>query len=444
MTDRIHEDCRFSGHVQVTVTEKAVRAREASRAMLASRDDVRRGALEAIADALEAAATRLQEANLLDLDAARTSGLDEALLGRLELSAGKLATAVDGMRQVAAGPDPVGRTLRQTDLDEELELYQVTAPLGVVACIFESRPDVCIQIPTLSLRTANAVLLKGGREADHTNRAIVEVLRASLAKSGLPEDAVQLLEGRAEVEELLRLEEHVDLIVPRGGNELVRHIQRNTRIPVLGHAAGVCHIYVDRAADLEKAQRIVVDAKLDSPTACNAVETLLVHQDLRAWLDGFMDQLRAAGVALHAGDADFDREYGAAELSVRIVADLDEALLHIARHGSGHTDAIVTEDPAAMRRFVNGVDSAGVFVNASTRFADGYRYGLGAEVGISTGKIHARGPVGMDGLLSTRWILVGSGHRAGDYHKTGFHHIHHTPDPDAMRGRLRSWEELHA
>ncbi len=420
--------------------EKAVRARNAARAMLATPDQARQEALGAIADALEAAAPRLHAAN--DKDLATADGLEPSLLERLRFGPDKLAIVVDGLRQVARLADPVGRTVCRTDMDNDLHLWQVTQPIGVIACIFESRPDVCIQIPALTLRTANAVLLKGGKEATHTNAAIVAVLREALATTSLPPDAVQLLEDRTEVTDLLELDSHVDLIVPRGGNELVRHIQRNTRIPVLGHAAGICHVYIDADADLNKAERIVVDAKLDSPSACNAVETLLVHDAHRAWLPEFLVRLQAAGITVHAGDADWDKEYGTPEINVRIVANLAEAVEHIARHGSGHTDAIITEDPTAMRSFVDTVDSAGVFVNASTRFADGYRYGLGAEVGISTGKIHARGPVGVEGLVTTRWILVGNGHRAADYHDHGFQHIHFEPDPDAYRNH--AWETLHA
>ncbi len=422
--------------------DKALRAHNAARAMLASPDQARMDALNQVADALLAAAPAIHDANQQDLADATAAGLDAPLLQRLHFGPDKLATVVDGLRQVATLADPVGRTVRHTDMDDDLHLWQVTQPIGVIACIFESRPDVCVQIPALTIRTANAVLLKGGKEAARTNAAIIQAIQEALEGTAIPPDAVQLLEDRTEVTELLALDSHVDLIVPRGGNDLVRHIQQNTRIPVLGHAAGICHIYVDGDADLEKAERIVIDAKLDSPSACNAVETLLVHKRHRDWLTAFMDRLQAAGITVHAGDADWDKEYGSPELNVRIVSDIAEAVDHIARHGSGHTDAIITENQGAMRAFVDSVDSAGVFVNASTRFADGYRYGLGAEVGISTGKIHARGPVGVEGLVTTRWILVGDGHRAADYHGNGFQHIHHDPDPDAYR--KHAWEVIHA
>ena len=410
---------------------KATVAKEAARRMLASTDAQRQAALHAIADSLDAARDAILAANQKDLDAA--AELDPAMVQRLALTPSKLDTAIDGVRQVASLPDPVGRTLRATDLDDGLRLYQVTTPLGVLACIFESRSDVCIQIPALTLRAADAVLLKGGTEAQHTNQALVDVIRNALATTDLPVDAVQLLAGREEVADLLAMDDLVDLIVPRGSNELVRHIQANTHIPVMGHAAGICHVYVDAAADPDQARRIVLDAKLDYPSACNAVETVLVHQ-ASGQAESLQAALEAAGVVVHTDDANFDREYSAPEVNLRVVPDLDTALAHIAQHGSGHTECIVTQDDAAAKRFLGGVDAAGVFVNASTRFADGYRYGLGAEVGISTGKLHARGPVGVEGLVSTRWVLLGDGHAASDFHDRPFLHRARsdTFDPEAL------------
>ncbi len=400
--------------------DKAERARSAARILLRSSDDARRRALEALADRV-ATADDVDGANGQDLAAA--TGLAPALLERLKIDAGKRQTLADGCRQIAAMPDPLGKTLRSTILDDDLHLYQVTCPLGVVACIFESRPDVVVQIAALAIRTGNAVLLKGGSEAAHTNAALAEVVQAALADADLPTDAVQLLDGREEVQDLLALDDLVDLIIPRGGNELVRHIQSNTHIPVLGHAAGICHVYIDAAADLSKALHIAVDSKLDYPAACNAVETILVHEAHRDWVPELVETLTKRGSSVHQGGAaDFNVEYGSPSVNVGIVASIDEALEHIARFGSAHTDAIVTEDPAAARTFVAGVDSAGVFVNASTRFADGYRYGLGAEVGISTNRIHARGPVGLEGLVSYRWILVGDGHVAATYRDRPFRH----------------------
>ncbi len=403
----------------MNVPASAQAARRAARHLSQLSDAERRNALETVATALERAAQRIQEANRLDLDAA--GSLAAPLRQRLALSNEKLASAIDGLRQVAALPDPLGRILRATDIAQDLHLFQETVPLGVVACIFESRPDVCIQIPALTLRTGNAVLLKGGKEATHTNAAIIQVIRDALAHTaGLP-DAVQLLPDREAVQALLALDKDVDLVIPRGSNAMVRNIQASTQIPVLGHAAGICHIYIDAAADHAKAAHIVLDAKLDYPSACNAVETVLVHEDQRAWFQGFQADLERAGVRIDP-NPDFDTEYSEPTLAVRYVPDLAAALEHVAAHGSGHTECIVTEDHGAKQAFLRGVDAAGVYVNASTRFADGYRYGLGAEVGISTSKIHARGPVGLDGLVSTRWVLVGDGHAAGDFKAGGFLH----------------------
>lgn len=416
------------------VRSKAERARQAARRLLASSDEARRGALEGLAASLEDAHDVLK-ANAQDVGAA--TELAPSLKDRLHLDEAKLATVADGCRAIAAMDDPLGRTLRSTVLDDGLHLYQVTCPLGVVACIFESRPDVVIQISALAIRTGNAVLLKGGKEAAHSNEALVAHVHRALEAADLPADAVQLLEGREEVADLLAMDDLVDLIIPRGGNELVRHIQQNTHIPVLGHAAGVCHIYIDASADRDKALKLVLDAKLDYPAACNAVETVLVHREQAGWVPRLVDALQDSGVEVdQGGAADFGTEYSDKRLNLAIVESLDEAVDHIARYGSAHTDAIVTEDPVAMQAFVANVDSAGVFVNASTRFADGYRYGLGAEVGISTHKVHARGPVGLDGLLSYRWILVGDGHTAATYRDRPFRH---DPSPSSFMEQSEAW-----
>lgn len=419
------------------VRKKALAARDAARRMMASPDAARRDALRRIAEGLRTNGLAIEDANQDDLDAARRDGLVESLLSRLHFDDGKSATVGDGLLQLAARDDPLGHTLRSTVLDDGLHLYQVTCPLGVVACIFESRPDVVIQIAGLAIRTGNAVLLKGGHEASVTNHALAEVVRDALEAAGLPRDAVQLLAGRDEVHALLDMDDLVDLVIPRGSNRLVRRIQQDTRIPVLGHAEGVCHVYVDATADAAKAVAVVTDSKLDYPAACNAVETILVHKDRVDLLPELRKALRRGGVEIHEDrDADFGHEYSSLEVNIGIVDDVEEAIEHIARNGSAHTDAIVTEDPAAARRFVAAVDSAGVFVNASTRFADGYRYGLGAEVGISTGRIHARGPVGLEGLLSYRWILVGDGHKAATYRERPFRH---ETSPAPFSEQLEAW-----
>ena len=413
------------------VRAKAERARAAAHALQAAPDDARRRGVLAMADALEAAAPRVAEANAADVADAR--GLPAPLVARLRLSPEKLRLTLEGVRALARLPDPLGRTLRATLLDDGLRLYQVTVPLGVVACVFESRPDAAIQIPALTLRSGNAALLKGGREADRTNRAIADALRAGLAEAGLPQDAVQLLEGRAEVDALLRLDGLVDLVVPRGSSALVRHVMDHTRIPVLGHAEGVCHVYVDARADVEKALRVCVDAKVDNPAACNAAEAILVHAAVAPRVvPRLRDALAARGVEVSESPADYGKEFGDLKCVLAVVDSLDAAVAFVNRHGSRHTDAIVTEDRAAARRFVEGVDSAGVMVNASPRFADGYRYGLGAEVGVSTSKVHARGPVGLEGLTTTKWVLLGDGHAAGAYQGAAPRPFRH----EAMDARL--------
>ncbi len=413
-------------------------ARAAQRRLGSAPGAARTAALERLVGLLETREAELLAANGRDLAAADASGLPGPLRDRLGLSGSKLATLQGGLRQLAQARDPIGAALRRTELDEGLVLEQVSSPIGVLLVVFESRPDAVIQIGGLALRTGNAVLLKGGAEALHTNRALVGCLRDALTGEGLPADAVAGVEGREAVSALLELDAWIDLVIPRGSGALVRSIQERSRIPVLGHAEGVCHLYLDRAADPAMATRLALDGKCDYPAACNATETLLVHRELLPQLAKLGEALRAAGVELRADpeaaahlegavpatEADWRAEYGDLILAVRVVDDLDAAIEHVHRYGSAHTDAIVSEDAAAAERFLREVDSASVFHNASTRFADGYRYGLGAEVGIATGRIHARGPVGAEGLLTTRWLLRGHGQAAGDYGpgKRGFTH----------------------
>ena len=403
--------------------------RGAQRRLASAGGEARSRVLRRLATLLRDEAEELVAANRRDLEAAETDRLAPALLHRLELSPAKLSTLVEGVETLAAAADPIGRVLRRTELDDGLVLRQVASPIGVLLVIFESRPDAAIQIGSLALRSGNGVLLKGGSEARRSNRALVECMRRALAGEGLPPEALAGVEGRGEVAELLEHDELIDLVIPRGSGELVRAIQSATRIPVLGHAEGICHLYLDAAADPEMARRLAVDAKCDYPAACNAIETLLVHRDFLPRLPGVAAALVEAGVELRAdaeamehcpgavaaGEGDGATEYGDLTLAVRTVGSLVEAVDHIHRFGSAHTDAIVSDDPEARRRFLDTVDSASVFANASTRFADGFRYGLGAEVGISTGRIHARGPVGVEGLLTTRWLLEGAGQGAADY-----------------------------
>lgn len=433
-------------HEAGSPSQAAEAARAAQRTFAAQGAAVRTAALRALAEVLVERRAEILTANQRDLEAADEQGVAPALVHRLKLDEAKLGTLVEGIRQLVDGPDPVGRPLRRTELDEGLELTQVTSPIGVLLIIFESRPDAVIQIGSLALRTGNAVLLKGGSEARHSNRVLVAALREALDRAGAPPDIVQGVEGRESVREILTLDHLIDLVIPRGSGELVRSIQDTSRIPVLGHAEGVCHLYLDREADPEMAAHLSVDGKCDYPAACNATETLLVHREFLPHLPGVARALLERGVELRAdpesldgltaaglegiraaSERDWGHEYGDLTLAIRTVASLEEAIDHIHRWGSAHTEAIVTGDEPTAHRFLDAVDAASVFWNASTRFADGFRYGLGAEVGISTGRIHARGPVGAEGLLTTRWLLRGSGQGAADYGS----------GPDARRFRHR-------
>lgn len=402
--------------------ELAKRAKAASTPLSDTSVELRNRALLAMAEALRVHSAEIGEANRRDLEASRDLG--DALQKRLVFDEKKLRGVVDGLEALASLPDPLGRVLTRTELAEGLHLRRVTCPIGVIGIIFEARPDALVQISSLCLKSGNAVLLKGGKEALHTNRILAEVIRNATEAVGLPGDWIQLLETREEVNGMLRLNEYIDLIVPRGSNSFVKYIMENTTIPVLGHSAGLCHLFLDASANLEKAVAIAVDAKTQAPATCNTVETLLVHKDAASrLLPAVCDALRNAGVELRgdemsrslvtwmkpATEEDWSTEYLALILSVKVVDDLVAAIAHINRFGSHHTDAIVTEDAAAAELFQRRVDSADVFWNASTRFADGYRFGLGAEVGISTSKIHARGPVGLEGLTIYKWLLSGQG-----------------------------------
>lgn len=402
--------------------ELAKRAKAASTPLSDTSVELRNRALLAMAEALRVHSAEIGEANRRDLEASRDLG--DALQKRLVFDEKKLRGVVDGLEALASLPDPLGRVLTRTELAEGLHLRRVTCPIGVIGIIFEARPDALVQISSLCLKSGNAVLLKGGKEALHTNRILAEVIRNATEAVGLPGDWIQLLETREEVNGMLRLNEYIDLIVPRGSNSFVKYIMENTTIPVLGHSAGLCHLFLDASANLEKAVAIAVDAKTQAPATCNTVETLLVHKDATSrLLPAVCDALRNAGVELRgdemsrslvtwmkpATEEDWSTEYLALILSVKVVDDLAAAIAHINRFGSHHTDAIVTEDASAAELFQRRVDSADVFWNASTRFADGYRFGLGAEVGISTSKIHARGPVGLEGLTIYKWLLSGQG-----------------------------------
>jgi glutamate-5-semialdehyde dehydrogenase len=409
--------------------QRAATVRRSAMALGQCGDGARRQAVLAMAEALEQARAAILAANQADLEAAAAEGLAPALVARLRLDAAKLDAAIAGVRQVAALADPVGRRQLHTELDQGLVLERLSVPLGVVGVIFEARPDAVMQIASLAIRSGNGAMLKGGREASRSCAAILEALQAGLGRSAVAPEALTLLTSREESLALLKLDGLVDLIIPRGSNALVRFIQDNTRIPVLGHADGVCHLYVDAAADAAQALRVALDAKTQYPAACNAIETLLVHRAVapdflaraipafgRAGVELRGDgDSQALGVPLAATEEDWATEYSDLILAVRVVDDLEAALEHIGRYGSRHTDAICTTDAAAAERFLAAVDSAGVFLNCSTRFADGFRYGFGAEVGISTQTLPPRGPVGLEGLVTYRYHLRGEGHIAADY-----------------------------
>ena len=421
-----------AGAVRLSVREQARAARAAARKLALLSNDTRNSVLLDVAKRTEQNAARILAANGEDCKAAgemvRSGKLSEAAFARLCVTEKTIREMAQRLEEVARLEDPIGKRLATTELDEGLILYKESCPLGVVAVVFESRPDVVPQVAALAFKSGNAVLLKGGAEAARTNEVLVELWRDALRERfDMPAAAVTLLQSRGDVMELLELKREVDLIVPRGGREFVEYISANSKVPVLGHGEGICHVYVDRAADLSMANAIVVDAKTQYPAACNSVETLLVHQDVAAeFLPQIAASLMAKGVELrgcertrailrdanikNATDEDWATEYSDLILAIRVVDSLDAALEHIAEYGSLHTEAIVTKDAAAAERFLSEVDAAGVYHNVSTRFADGYRYGLGSEVGISNSKLHARGPMGMEGLTTYKYKLVGDGH----------------------------------
>jgi glutamate-5-semialdehyde dehydrogenase len=419
----------------VFTRDAALAAKAAGAVLRDASGETRAAILRDLAAALERDDVRAAvfAANARDMERAKADAaqgtLAPALINRLGIDAKKMIGLSDGLRQLAAMIDLVGGVTLRRELDDGLILERVTCPLGLIGVVFEARPDALIQIAGIALRTGNAVLLKGGREAENSNRALTSVIHEVLRNHGIDPRIAVLLEDRAAVAAVLEQDGIVDLIVARGSTEFVRYVQKSTRIPVMAHAAGICHLYLHRAADPAMAAALAVDSKMTYPAACNALETLLWDEGAETALDASVKALAAAGVELRgcaqtrarhpslvpATDADWDTEYGAAILSIRRVRDIDHALAHIATHGSRHTESIVTSDEAAARRFLSAVDAAGVYHNASTRFSDGYRYGLGAEVGISTDKLHARGPVGAEGLLTYRWLLHGSGQRTADY-----------------------------
>ena len=402
-------------------------AKAAARAMARADTNAKNSALIAIAEEIEANEGALILANETDLKAGRERGLDDALLDRLALNPERIQAMADGLRQIAALPDPVGEISNMSYRPSGLQIGKMRVPLGVIGIIYESRPNVTADAAALCLKSGNATILRGGSEAAHSNRAIATYIHKGLERAGLPGAAVQVVEttDRAAVGELITMSEFVDVIVPRGGKGLIERISADARVPVIKHLHGICHVYIDGAADEKKAIDIAFNAKCRRYGVCNAMETLLVAEEIAATiLPKLAEKYRAEGVELRgcaatqailgdikaATDEDWDTEYLAPVLSIRVVADIDGAMDHIARHSSGHTEAIVTENITLARRFLAEVDSSSVMVNASTGFADGFEYGLGAEIGISTDKIHVRGPVGLEGLTSQKYIVIGDGH----------------------------------
>lgn len=413
----------------MTIREKAAMMKLDSFKMASTDIAVRNAALEKIAESLLAGKERIFEANAKDMERAQADNISPAVIKRLKFSEAKLSDAIAGIHNLIALPDPLFQIQLKRQLDEGLTLVRETCPIGVIGVIFEARPDAMVQIASLCIKSGNCAILKGGSETRETNKLLFELIYEAALSSGLPQGCLFQAEQRDEIAELLACHESVDLLIPRGSNAFVQYIMNNTKIPVLGHADGICHIYVDKDFDLEKAIPVIIDAKTQYTAACNAVETLLVHQDaveklmppLQKAFEEYKISLRATsdiadryGSEL-AAEEDFSTEYLDLIISAKTVENIDEAIWHINKYGSHHTDCIITEDNKAAEYFMRMVDSAGVYQNCSTRFADGFRYGFGAEVGISTGKIHARGPVGLEGLVTYKYKLFGNGQIVGDY-----------------------------
>ncbi len=410
--------------------------------------DLKNKALELMADSLDENCDAILTANAKDLEFAKKEGISSALIARLALNEEKVRGMAKGIRSVVALPDPVGRVNNVMEMDQDLVVKQVTCPIGVIGAIFESRPDAVPQISSLCLKSGNAVILKGGTEAQNSNKVIVHLLVEAMGKvPGVPTSAVQMIETRSEVADMLKEDKYIHLIVPRGSNSFVRYIQENTKIPVLGHSEGVCHAYIDEFADYDKALRICLDSKLQYPAACNAMETLLIHKKMadkilpelvsrfkekHVELIGCVKTSQVVPEVAPASESDWDTEYTDLKLSIKIVDNFSEAVKFINKHGSGHTDTIITENQDHAEQFLSEVSSASVMWNASTRFADGFRYGLGAEIGISTNRTHARGPVGLEGLIIYKYKLYGNGQVAGDYSGSNAREFTHKPLTNKM------------
>ncbi|AIZ56889.1 gamma-glutamyl phosphate reductase [Candidatus Methanoplasma termitum] len=419
------------------VTSEIKKAKSAALVLATLDTETKNKALKAMADALDDNRKKILEANAKDVSnaeqMAKKGDLSDSLVKRLKVNDEKITGMIDGIKDVIKLDDPVGETMSSVKLDDDLILYQIKCPIGMLGVIFESRPDVVPQILSLCLKSGNAVAFKGGSEAKHSNKVLFDVLTEAAAEAAVPKEAFVLMESREDISEILKMDGDIDLLIPRGSYEFVKYIQNNTKIPVLGHSAGICHIYVDDEADVDLALAVTLDSKIQYPAVCNAVETLLVNWDIaEEFLPRMVKLFIENGVevrsdkrakrlipkdpkVIDATDEDWDAEYNDLIISIAIVEDIEEAIDFINKHGSHHTDAIITGNKEKQAEFVRSVDSADVFINASTRFADGFRYGKGAEVGISTNKIHSRGPVGMEGLMIYKYVLVGNGQVVKDY-----------------------------
>jgi glutamate-5-semialdehyde dehydrogenase len=431
------------------IYEKAELAKAASFKLATISSSVKDDVLKVIADLIEEKKDEILIENKKDMDEARVSGIDESLVKRLGFTDDKINDMVKGLRDLAEMKDPVGRTLETVELDKGLDLYKISTPLGVVAAIFEARPDALVQIFSLAFKSGNASILKGGSEAKHSNRFLHSLIRS--VTDNVVDNATILIETRDEVNTMLKMNDQIDLMIPRGSSKFVKFIQENSRIPVLGHSDGLCHAYVDKSANLEEAERLVYDAKMQYAAACNAIETLLVHKDVAVdFLPLIAKSFAERNVEIRcdfesknilngfsvkdATDADWDMEYNDYIISIKIVSDAAEAINHINLHGSKHSEMIITEDRAIAKKFEEEVDASSVMWNASTRFADGFRYGKGAETGISTGKIHARGPVGLEGLIIYKYIIEGHGQTVTEYSgPNGKNFVHERKDEEWTR-----------
>lgn len=423
--------------MQMTMKEVAAQMKMASPKLAITSKEQRDNALLQVKEALLKNKEEIFEANHKDMEAAVANDIAPAVMKRLKFDEGKLQDVCNGIDQLVSLDDPLGRQSLSRELDEGLTLYRVSCPIGVIGIIFEARPDALVQISALCIKSGNCAILKGGKETVNTNKILFDCIHKAIVEAGLPEYSLHQATLHNEIDELLACDRHVDLLIPRGSNQFVQYIMNNTKIPVMGHADGVCHIYVDKDVDMEKALSIIVDAKTQYTAACNAVETILVHKDIaEAFLPLLAARLKDNSVAVRGSkeaaailgcevmeEEDFHTEYLDLIVSVKMVSGVEEAIDHINYFGSHHTDCILTEDKGTAKIFMEMVDSAGVYQNCSTRFADGFRYGFGAEVGISTSKLHARGPVGLEGMVTYKYKLYGDGHIVNDYAtgKRSFH-----------------------